>query len=299
MKILNIGSLNVDHVYSLDHIVRDGETETTDKLEIFSGGKGLNQSIAAARAGARVFHAGCIGADGAFLKEALSESGVDTSLIKTVDAPCGHAIIQVSKKGENSIFLYPGSNRMLTADYIDNVLEGFSSGDTVLLQNETNLTGYIVEQAYKKGMTTVFNPSPMDEKIKEVDFNKLTYVILNEVEAKAITGCSESSGILEYFKKRYPQLKVMLTLGVNGSVYLENGSTVFQIAYKANAVDTTAAGDTFTGYFVKGITENGNIGEILSVAAMAASIAVSRMGAAPSIPVYAEVLDALKAGEII
>jgi hypothetical protein len=144
MSILNFGSCNIDYVYSLDHIVKDGETESTDCLEIFSGGKGLNQSIALARAGANVFHAGCIGEDGEFLLEMLKNSGVDVSEMMKVPSKNGHAIIQVSKEGENSIFLYPGSNVMMTEKYVENVLAHFSENDTVLLQNETNLVPFII-----------------------------------------------------------------------------------------------------------------------------------------------------------
>ena len=291
MSILNFGSCNIDYVYSLDHIVKEGETEATFGLEIFSGGKGLNQSIALSRAGATVFHAGCIGEDGDFLLEMLQNSGVDVSKMIRVPSKNGHAVIQVSKDAENSIFLYPGSNVMMTEKYVENVLEGFTENDTVLLQNETNLVPFIIEKAHERGMKTVFNPSPINDVIKQVDLNKLTYVILNKVEAQAITGKDNKADILEFFKANYPSLKVMLTLGVEGSVYMENGSTVFQEAFKTKAVDTTAAGDTFTGYFVKGITENEDIRKTLKMAAMASSIAVSRKGAAPSIPDKEEVIS--------
>lgn len=107
MKILNFGSCNIDYVYSMDHIVAPGETQTTHKMEIFPGGKGLNQSIAAARAGAKTYHAGCVGNDGEMLTDILSASGVNTDCLQKVDAKNGHAIIQVSSRGENSIFLIP------------------------------------------------------------------------------------------------------------------------------------------------------------------------------------------------
>ena len=168
MKILNFGSCNIDYVYSLDHIVRVGETENSDKMEIFAGGKGLNQSIAIARAGEKVCHAGCVGEDGDMLIELMRDSGVDTSCIKTVDSKNGHAIIQVSCAGENSIFLYPGSNAMVTREYIDAVLDGFSKGDLVLLQNEISNVDYIIRRAYEKKMQVMLNPSPFNEKLKEI-----------------------------------------------------------------------------------------------------------------------------------
>ena len=163
MKILNFGSCNVDYVYSLDHIVRVGETEATFGREVFAGGKGLNQSIATARAGATVYHAGCIGFDGEMLKDILSESGVDVSYLRTVDAPNGHAVIQVSAKGENSIFLYGGSNEMVSESFVDEVLRGFETGDMIILQNEINDVDYIVRRAYGKGMSVILNPSPFND----------------------------------------------------------------------------------------------------------------------------------------
>ena len=174
MKILNFGSCNIDYVYSMDHIVKVGETQTTYSLETFSGGKGLNQSIALARAGAEVYHAGCIGNDGEMLLDILNESGVDTSFVKKVDEKNGHAIIQVSAKGENSIFLYPGSNNMVTTEFIDEVLSHFGEGDILLLQNEISNLTYIIEKAYKKKMCIILNPSPINEVIEKIDFNMIS-----------------------------------------------------------------------------------------------------------------------------
>lgn len=294
MKILNFGSCNVDYVYTLDHIVKEGETETSFNLEIFPGGKGLNQSIALARAGAPVFHAGLIGEDGEFLQDILSDSGVDTGFMQRVSAKNGHAIIQVTTCGENAIFLYPGSNEMLCRAYIDGVLQNFGADDMLLLQNEINDVDYIAKKAYEKGMKIVFNPSPFNEKILKVDFHKLFCLILNEVEAKEITGFDEPEKILTFFKERYPNLKVMLTLGINGSIYADGESKLYQSVFKVEAVDTTAAGDTFTGYFVAGLYKGMHPTKILKLASAASAIAVSRKGAAPSIPIYDEVLAALK-----
>lgn len=294
MKILNFGSCNIDYVYSLDHIVRVGETENSDKMEIFAGGKGLNQSIAIARAGEKVCHAGCVGEDGDMLIELMRDSGVDTSCIKTVDFKNGHAIIQVSCAGENSIFLYPGSNAMVTREYIDSVLDGFSKGDLVLLQNEISNVDYIVRRAYEKKMQVMLNPSPFNEKLKKIDYGMLTYIILNEVEAAEISDCDDVEKTVEFFKKTYPALKVMLTLGKRGCVYFDADSRVEHPAFCVKAVDTTAAGDTFTGYFISGIARGDGMENILRIASAASAVAVSKMGAAPSIPVRDEVMDFLK-----
>lgn len=293
IKILNFGSCNIDYVYSLDHIVKEGETKTTNNLETFPGGKGLNQSIAVARAGATVYHAGYVGADGEFLKDILSDSGVDVSFMQRINSKNGHAIIQVSASGENSIFLYPGSNEMLNREYIDGVLRHFGANDMILLQNEINEVDYIVEKAYEKAMVIVFNPSPYNQRINQIDFHKLSYVILNGVEAKSITGFEEPEKSLEYFREHYPNLKVILTLGVNGSILIDGETSLHQPAYEVEAVDTTAAGDTFTGYFVAGIAKGIDYSEVLQNASIASAIAVTRKGAAPSIPNADEVFEAL------
>ena len=162
MKIVNFGSCNIDHVYSLENIVRPGETVSTYSLELFEGGKGLNQSIAAARAGMSVFHAGCIGQDGEMLSSLLSNSGVDIRYLKVLeDEKTGHAIIQVSGKGENCILLYGGANLAVSREYIDEVISSFDSFDILLLQNEISNVDYLVEAAHKKGMT----PSRLSQSI--------------------------------------------------------------------------------------------------------------------------------------
>ncbi len=294
MKILNFGSCNIDYVYSLDHIVGAGETETTYKLETFPGGKGLNQSIAVAKAGVKVSHAGCVGCDSDMLTDILLKNGVDISYISKTDEKNGHAIIQVSSEGENSIFLYPGSNEKVSKEYIDLVLENFDKGDILLLQNEISNVDYIVEKAYQKQMCIILNPSPFNEEIDKIDFNKLTYIILNEVEAKAISGCDTPEESLAYIKNKYPNLKVMLTLGSNGCIYTDSLCEFYQPSFKVDAVDTTAAGDTFTGYFAAELSRGADYQKILKIASAASAIAVSRKGAAPSIPDRCEVLSSLE-----
>lgn len=291
IKILNFGSCNIDYVYSLSHIIRVGETLNSEDMRVFAGGKGLNQSIALARAGVKVFHAGCVGNDGDMLIDLMKESGVDVSNVRAVDSKNGHAIIQVSREGENSIFLYAGSNALVSKEHIDRVLSRFNSGDILLLQNEISNLKYIVETAHKKGMCIILNPSPINEKIFEIDFNMLSYIILNEVEAKDITGASLYEKSIDYFKEKYPNLRVMLTLGKNGCVYSDDDKNIYHPIFETDVVDTTAAGDTFTGYFVAGISKDTPIENVLKTASCASAIAVSRSGAAPSIPSADEVSE--------
>ena len=292
MRILNFGSCNIDYVYSLPHMVRPGETLSAEQMELFPGGKGLNQSIAAARAGANISHAGLIGEDGGFLKELLQESGADTSLMESVPMKNGHAIIQVDPAGENSIFIFKGSNGAITENYIDRVLSHFAKGDLLLLQNEINLLDRIIEKAAEKGLQIALNPSPFHENLKKIDLNKITYLILNKVEAAAF---SEEEDSLADLLARFPALKIIQTLGKSGSVYRDREQEFFCPAFQVKAVDTTAAGDTFTGYFFSLIAKGAAIPEALRKASAASALSVSKMGAAPSIPKIEEVEEALPA----
>lgn len=289
MKVLNIGSLNIDYVYSVDHIVNEGETELSSGMKVFCGGKGLNQSIALARAGVCIAHAGIVGEDGDILCEACDKNGVDTRYIKKMPVKGGHTIIQVDKDAQNSIILYGGTNQMLTEEYIDQVLCGFDKDDYLILQNEVNLIDYIIEKAYEKKMKIVLNPSPFDEKLLDWNLDKVSLFMLNEIEGKQFTGASEPDEILKRLHEKYPEAEIVLTLGHDGSIFFDGNKKVFQGIYKVDAVDTTAAGDTFTGYYIASLINGQTIENALKYAAKASSIAVSRQGAVPSIPLLNEV----------
>ena len=292
MKVLNFGSLNIDYVYSVDHFVRAGETLASDRLELFSGGKGLNQSVAFARAGADIYHAGCVGKDGAMLTDVLKSNNVDTKLIRvTEETSTGHAIIQVTKKGENCILLFGGANLTVDRDFVDRVIADFDTGDLLMLQNEINDLGYIIEQAHKKGLQIALNPSPFNEKINALDLSLIDWLIVNETEGKDITGKEEPSDILDSLLSSYPAMKVILTLGSDGSMYADTNTRVSHGIFKAKVVDTTAAGDTFTGYFFTSVTKGIAPAEALRIASAASAIAVSRKGASPSIPSLDEVMN--------
>jgi len=289
-KILNFGSLNADYVYTTDHIVRGGETAASNKMEIFAGGKGLNQSIALSRAGLSVYHAGLIGDDGDFLLSTLSENGVDTRFVGKIPGRGGHTVIQVDKNAQNAILLFGGSNRAVTPEYADEVLSHFEKGDLLLLQNEISALPYIIDRAFELGLLIWLNPSPMDSGVLACDLQKISGFFLNEIEGAELTGSSDPQIILDRMAEIYPTAAVVLTLGENGAWYAKDGTRVFCPAEKADAVDTTAAGDTFTGYFLRGTLEGLSPDAALSLAAEAAAIAVSRPGASPSIPKYDEVV---------
>lgn len=289
-KILNFGSLNADYVYTTDHIVRGGETAASDKMEIFAGGKGLNQSIALSRAGLSVYHAGLIGDDGDFLLETLETNGVDARFVEKISGRGGHTVIQVDKNAQNAILLFGGSNRAVTPEYADKVLEHFGKGDLLLLQNEISALPYIIDRAFELGLEIWLNPSPMDSGVLACDLKKISGFFLNEIEGAELTGSSDPETILGRMAEIYPDAAVVLTLGENGAWYLKAGTRAFCPAEKADAVDTTAAGDTFTGYFLRGTLEGLSPEAALSLAAKAAAITVSRPGASPSIPKYDEVV---------
>ena len=291
MKILNYGSLNIDYTYSVDHFVRGGETMSSEEMHVFSGGKGLNQSIALSKSGAEVWHAGAIGTgDGDFLIRQLKEAGVNTEYISVLDGKTGHAIIQKAKDGGNCILLFGGANQKITREMVDGVMDHFEKGDYLVLQNEISEIGYIMERAREKGMVLVFNPSPMDDKISSYPLEYVDYFLLNEIEAGDICG-EQGSGeeLLQKLSDKFPASKIVLTLGGDGSLYRDGQRILTQGIYKVPVVDTTAAGDTFTGFLIGGLVQGLDAGEALDLAAKAAAIAVSRPGAAPSIPSREEV----------
>lgn len=295
MKVLCFGSLNIDYTYKVPHFVKKGETLASERLQVFGGGKGLNQSVALAKAGTEVYHAGSIGQDGMFLLDMLKDAGANTDFVKILDTVrTGNAIIQNDKSGDNCIILYGGANQAITREQVDEVMSHFESGDYLVLQNEINELGYIVEKAHEKGMIIVLNPSPMNEKILALPLDVINYFILNEVEAAQILG-KEDKGeesweqIADDLLKKFPQATIVLTMGSEGSVFKNQKETVCQSIYKVQAVDTTAAGDTFSGYFIGGILGGLSAKEAMDQASKASAIAVTRKGAAPSIPLLAEV----------
>ena len=290
MKIINFGSINIDHVYGVDHFVRPGETLESESYRIFSGGKGANQSIALARGGAPVLHAGRVGPEGAWIKELLQESGVDVSLVRVVDAPTGHAVIQVNREGENAIIIHGGANRLFREEEIERVLECAEAGDFLLLQNETNAVAELLEKSAGKGFTVVFNPAPMDDGVKNYPLEHVDIFIVNAIEGEALTGERGADAILDAMLARYPKSRTVLTLGSEGVVYAAGKERIRVPARKVKAVDTTGAGDTFIGYFLAELSRGSAAERCLERAVKASALCVTRKGAADSIPLLAELL---------
>ena len=295
MSVLVFGSLNIDRVYSVEHLVRPGETVPASGMRLFAGGKGLNQAVAFARAGSKTHFAGAVGEDGEMLIRALQENGVDCSLVKRAPGASGHAVIQVDRDGRNSIVILSGANALNDENYIDFALAGFGAGDLIMLQNEISNVPLIIEKAHEKGLTVALNPSPFSEEIAKCDMNSVDHLVLNETEGRMMSGFEAPDRILEELHRRFERLNILLTLGEDGSVYLlRDGSVWRQGIFETQAVDTTAAGDTFAGYFFTALMGGASPEEALRLSALASSIAVSRPGASPSIPFTSEVREALK-----
>ncbi|GHS86782.1 ribokinase [Synergistales bacterium] len=288
-KILNIGSINIDYVYDVRHFVRPGETISANSLNVFPGGKGLNQSIAFARAGASIYHAGRVGADGRGMIEVMRDSGVNTDLIDSSGKATGHAIIQVNDSGENCIILFPGANREFDGDFIDSALADFGAGDFLVLQNEINNISYCIEAAHKRGLRVAFNLAPFGSEIKNYPLELVDFFLFNEIEGRELSGVYESDDILNKMASLFPNASFVLTLGKDGVRYKDAHRTLSHGIYDVPVVDTTAAGDTFTGFFISALVEGEPTAEALRIASIASAIAVSRKGASSSVPKLSEV----------
>ncbi len=290
MKMVVFGSLNIDKVYSLQEFVRPGQTISARKMELFCGGKGFNQAIALRRAGNEVCFAGAVGQDGGMLLDTLDRNGIDRSCVRITDGATGHAVIQLDDRGQNCIIILAGANGEITAEDVEASLARFGKGDLIILQNEISCVPLILRRAREKGMIVAFNPSPYDEKISDCDLNNVDYLLVNEVEGAGMSGQTAPDAILDTLHARCPSLNIVLTLGGDGSMYQgSDGTRQAMGIHRTKAVDTTAAGDTFTGFFLSEMLRHGDASKALHLASVAAGIAVSRKGAEPSIPLMDEV----------
>ena len=284
MRILNLGSCCIDHVYHVPHFVNPGETLPCNNYEIHPGGKGLNQSLAIARAGGNVQHAGKLGNDGTWLKSLLNDAGVDTSLLMVVDEPSGHANIQVNQSGENAIVLFGGTNRMISEEEVSSVIDSCEAGDFLILQNEISSLQLAMTLGAEKGMRMIFNAAPMTADVKALPISDLEVLIINEVEGEQLTGSSKPEAILDKLRATYPSVNIVLTLGSEGAIYEGQSGRYIAASPQVAAVDTTGAGDTFTGYFIAEYSAGAEPQRAMEIACSAAAISVTRPGAASSIP---------------
>ena len=284
MKILNFGSINKDFFYSVNDFVRPGETISSNTYEIKIGGKGLNQSVAISKAGIKVYHAGIINEDDTFIIDQLKSWKINCDNILLSNNPTGHAIIQVNKKGENSIIIHGGANHDFNLKSILSILSKFESGDILLLQNEINNIEEIIDRAYHKKMRIIFNPAPFNKKILTFDLNKINILILNQSEGEGLSNKRNSKEILKNLNNNFKNTEIILTLGENGSLYSFRDELIEIRAHNVKTIDTTGAGDTFIGYYVAGVASKMNKKDNLERASMAAAITTTKLGGAESIP---------------
>ena len=228
----------------------------------------------------------------------LMSKRVDCSLLEHSRGVSGHAIIQVDNSGQNCILLYGGTNQELTEDSIDRALDAFGNDGLVLVQNETNLVGSIIQKAHARGLLVAINAAPMDEKVFGYPLELVDWLIVNEIEGASIAKCEFEVDILPKLNKLYPNMNVLLTLGKRGAVCARGAEQARSGIYSTKVVDTTAAGDTFLGYFLTEALDQKSLSDALALATAASSICVGVMGAADSVPRRAEVLSALERGTL-
>ncbi|MDR1862486.1 MAG: ribokinase [Treponema sp.] len=292
MKALVFGSLNIDLVFSVDHTVLPGETINSLGLEKSAGGKGANQAAALAKAGMEVAMAGKIGRDGLFLLDLLASFGVDTSRVALYEGATGQALIQVDKKGQNAIVLYPGGNHRITGEEAEAAFKDFGQGDIIVLQNEILLTAEIMRKARSRGLRVCLNPSPYDRGVESLPLDLADLLFLNEIEGAALASLEPETPareILEALTGRFPESEIILTAGREGAYYGYKDRREKGDILDLPVADTTGAGDTFTGYYIAARAGGSSVKEALRLACKAASIAVSRKGAMAAIPLKNEV----------
>lgn len=284
MAILNLGSLNIDRVFRVPRIVDPGETIASHSVEIFAGGKGANQSVALAHAGAKVIHAGKIGPDGRWLLDKLRQCGVDTSAVIESDSPTGQAIIQVDDAGQNAIIVLGGANAEITDDDVDRALDNCPQATWLLVQNETSAVGHAIRSAKERGLRVALNPAPMNDRVRQYPLELVDLLCVNQTEAAALSGKTGVEAMIEALIATWPRSEIVVTLGAEGAIHAGPRGRVPFSGRRVTAVDTTAAGDTFLGYYLANRSREISIAESLDIACRAAALCVTRPGALDSIP---------------
>ncbi|MEH6443222.1 MAG: ribokinase [Oceanospirillaceae bacterium] len=291
MKIFNYGSINIDHIYQVPHLVAPGETISSTQYKQILGGKGANQSIALAKAGANVWHIGRCSQLDKWAVEQLERAGVNCQLVELVAQPSGHAIIQVDAQAENAIVLFGGANQSFVKEDIDLALAKASDQDWLLIQNECSCVDSAVEFAAQRQLKIILNPSPMLEKIAEFPLHKIAMLVVNEVEIAQLLnqqGLTKEL-MISKVRERFKDADVIITLGAKGAIWVSADELVEVAAYPVKVVDTTAAGDTFLGFLLAAISEGKSKKDALTNACKASSLAVQTLGASSSIPTAAQV----------
>ncbi len=283
MAIWNLGSINADFVYRVPHLPTPGETLSSTKREVFLGGKGTNMSVAAARAAARVYHIGAVGEDGRWAVDRLLEYGVDTRNIAVLDTETAQAIIMVDPKGENAIVLHPGANAKIPQVTLQAAMAEAETGDWLVIQNETNLQRTAAEMGKKLGLKVAYAAAPFDTDRVQAVLPYLDFLILNAVEAEQLQNATGQT------PDDLSVRDVIVTCGADGADWYGTGGKEHFPAIEVDPVDTTGAGDTFTGYVLAGLDRGMPMAQAIKQATKAGALMVTRHGTADVIPDLSEV----------
>ncbi|WP_138466281.1 ribokinase [Poseidonocella sp. HB161398] len=285
MTIYNLGSINIDKVLRVPHLPAPGETLAAHGYAEGLGGKGANQSVAAARAGAQVVHLGAVGPDGDAMLALMAADGIDLSQVARLETPTGMALIMVDDAAENSIAILHGANVLVPDETVAAALAAAAPGDTLLLQNETSGQAEAAGQARRAGLRVVYSAAPFEPEAVRQVLGNVSVLLLNELEAAQLTEALgqplEALGVAH----------VVVTRGKAGAVHHDVGAGT-QTAYpspEVAAVDTTGAGDTFAGYLAAGLDQGLGWEAALRRALAAAALSVTRPGASAAIPDAADV----------
>jgi ribokinase len=299
MRIINLGSLNIDRVYTVESFARESEPVSAQSMETVLGGKGFNQSLALARAGAQVLHVGAVGQDGGGLRDMLQAEGVDVTGILTSPGPSGHTVIQVNSDHHHCVLITAGANAQITPIMIDAALLQCQPGDWFLTQNETSCVAYGMEQAKAAGLRVAFNPWPMNKALREYPLELVDLFMLHLAGGASLGGLAPNADpetVLDKLSEIYPKAVIALALGEKGALCAANGEKAWQELYPVKVVDNVAAVDTFCGFFLWAYDAGGPLEEVLRLASAAAALAASRSEARPFIPTLAEVQAFMKEG---
>ena len=285
MAVYNLGSINADLVYRVPHLPAPGETLAATAHSQGLGGKGANMSVALARAGSEIHHVGAVGADGIWMRDRLADYGVGAQDIAQVDAVSGHAVIAVDDAGENAILLFPGANNEISNESVSKALSRAKPSDIFLFQNETNALADSAMLAKEKGMRVAHAAAPFDAQAVKELLPLIDILFLNEVEAAQLTDATDLA------PQDLPIGDVIVTLGAKGARWFDtrSGTQTDISAVSVVPVDTTGAGDTFTGYVIAGLDQGMSMPDALALASKAGALMVTRHGTADVIPTLEEV----------
>lgn len=289
MAIFNLGSINVDHFYQVPHLPEPGETVVSDDYTYGLGGKGANQSVAAACGGAKVVHIGAIGANAKWTREKLESFGIESDHIATLDMPTAHAVIYVDMVGENAIVISGGANLAQDEALITIALDDSVAGDFCLLQNETNKVAFTAELAKEKGLRVVYSAAPFDAAKTAQILPFIDILVLNEIEARQL---ADALGVTA---AHLPVAEVLVTKGARGAEFRSGGQEISVPAFAVEPVDTTGAGDTYLGFFIAGLDASMDAKGAMTFAAAAAALQVTRQGTTEAIPSLKDVKEFLEA----